>query len=141
MRLNRAKGSAGPTSTTNVRVRYAETDQMQVAYHAHYFTWFEIGRCELLRSLGQSYRTLEATGYKLPVIEAHCEYQAPALYDDQLEICTKALLISPVRVRFEYEVKRHTDRCVAASGLTVHAAINSVGKVVRLPREIRQLLT
>ena len=113
---------------------------MQVAYHAHYFTWFEVGRCELLRSLGQSYRTLEESGYKLPVIEAHCEYHAPALYDDQLEIRTKARLISPVRVRFEYEVKRHTDRCVAASGLTVHAAINSVGKAARLPLEIRQLL-
>jgi acyl-CoA thioester hydrolase len=64
--------------TINLRVRYAETDRMGVVYHANYFTWFEIGRCELLRIIGKSYRDLEETGIGLPVIEAHCEYKSPA---------------------------------------------------------------
>ena len=76
------------SSTTSVRVRYAETDQMQVAYHVHYFVWFEVGRCDLLRSLGHSYRGLESTGLMLPVIEAQCEFRHSTRYDDELLIIT-----------------------------------------------------
>ena len=64
-----------------VRVRYAETDQMGVVYYANYFVWFEIGRTELLRTLGWTYREMEASGYALPVITASCEYHRPARYD------------------------------------------------------------
>ena len=130
-----------PSNTTTVRVRYAETDQMQVAYYSNYFIWFEVGRCELLRALGSSYRTLEAKGCKLPVIEAHCSYQRPARYDDDLEILTNGSLISPIRVRFAYEVRRKIDGSVAAVGRTVHAAVNSAGRPTRLPLEIQKLLS
>ncbi|MDP7340391.1 MAG: thioesterase family protein, partial [Vicinamibacterales bacterium] len=126
-----------PSTTASVRVRYAETDKMQVAYYANYFVWFEVGRCELLRSLGSSYRELETTGLMLPVIEAHCEYRRPAHYDDDLTILTRGKLMSPARVCFDYEVQRPADQVVTAIGRTVHAAVDRQGRPTRLPAEIR----
>ena len=73
-----------PCNTTRLRVRYAETDKMQVAYYASYFIWFNVGRCELLRSFGSPYRALEAAGFMLPAIEAHCEYRQPARLPAQI---------------------------------------------------------
>lgn len=113
---------------------------MQVVYHSNYFVWFEVGRCELLRSLGRSYRALEATGFMLPVIEAHCQYRRPAHYDDELMILTRGSVISPARVGFEYEVRRPLDQVVTAIGRTVHAAVDRAGRPVRLPSEVREVL-
>ena len=79
---------------------------MRVAYYANYFVWFEVGRCELLRSLGRTYRDLETDGILLPVIEAHCQFLDSARYDDGLEIATTGALLSPVRVQFTYDVTR-----------------------------------
>ena len=129
-----------PSTTASVRVRYAETDKMQVAYYANYFVWFEVGRCELLRSLGSSYRELETTGLMLPVIEAHCAYRRPAHYDDDLTILTRGKLMSPARVCFDYEVQRPADQVVTAIGRTVHAAVDRQGRPTRLPAEIREVL-
>ena len=129
-----------PQSTARVRVRYAETDKMHVAYYAHYFVWFEVGRCELLRSLGSTYHELEAAGFMLPAIEAHCEYRRPARYDDELTVHTRARLMSPARVRFDYEVKRPADEMVTAVGRTVHAVVDREGRPTRLPDPIRQVL-
>ena len=121
-----------------VRVRYAETDQMGFAYYANYLAWFEVGRCEWLRSLGWSYRDLEVRdAIMLPVIEAHCEYRQPARYDDELLIRSRAELASPVRIRFTYEVVRAGDGAVLASGHTVHASTNLAGRPKRLPAPIR----
>jgi len=113
---------------------------MGVVYYANYFVWFEVGRTELLRSLGWSYREMEADGVGLPVIEAHCDYRQPARYDDELEIRTKGELISAVRVAFEYEVVRRCDDVITAIGRTVHAAVNNGGKPCRLPERVRALL-
>lgn len=129
-----------PEATAHVRVRYAETDKMQVAYYANFFVWFEVGRCELLRSLGSSYRELEAAGFMLPAIEAHCEYRRPARYDDDLAILTHGTLLSPARVRFDYEIQRAVDDVVTAVGRTVHAVVNRDGRPTRLPREIQRVL-
>ena len=129
-----------PGNTARVRVRYAETDKMRVAYYANYFVWFEVGRCELLRSLGSSYRALEARGLMLPVIEAHCEYRRPVHYDDDLTILTRGRLMSPARVRFDYEVQRDDGQVVTAIGRTMHAAVNRAGRPTRLPAEIREVL-
>jgi acyl-CoA thioester hydrolase len=126
--------------TINLRVRYAETDKMGVVYHANYFMWFEIGRCELLRTIGKSYRELEATGIGLPVIEAHCEYKSPARYDDELQVKTWGKLLSPARVEFVYEIRRPADDTVNAVGRTVHAAVDTTGRPCRLPDFIRELL-
>jgi acyl-CoA thioester hydrolase len=131
-------GFEKPPQSVNVRVRYAETDKMGVVYHANYFVWFEVGRCELLRSIGSSYRDLESTGVMLPVIEAHCEYRLPARYDDELQVKTWGAQLSPARVEFRYEISRVADGTVNAVGRTVHAAVDNSGKPCRLPDHIRE---
>lgn len=128
-------------ATTTVRVRYAETDAMGVAYHATYFAWFEVGRCELLRSRGWTYREMEGEGVRLPVIEASSEYLQPAVYDDELEVRARATVISRVRVAFDYEVARRVDGALLARGRTVHAAVNGNGRPCRLPERARILLS
>jgi len=125
---------------SRVRVRYAETDKMGVVYYANYLVWFEVGRTDLLRQTGMTYRDMESEGLALPVIEARCTYRIPARYDDDLEIRTEATMLSPVRVRFDYEVTRAGDQAVLADGHTVHAALDSVGKPRRLPDRVRAVL-
>jgi acyl-CoA thioester hydrolase len=120
-------------------VRYAETDQMGVVYYANYFVWFEIGRTDLLRALGGTYREMEADGLTLPVIEASCESAAPCRYDDELTIVTRGRLLSPIRVAFSYAVER-PDGVVAARGRTEHAAIARDGRPRRLPAVLRDAL-
>jgi acyl-CoA thioester hydrolase len=127
-------------SATTVRVRYAETDKMGVVYYANYFVWFEAGRCELLRTLGWSYRQMEEVGVSLPVIEASCAYHRPSYYDDELDVQTEGRLVSPVRVGFFYRVVRLSDGVTTASGQTLHAAINPAGRPCRLPANIREAL-
>jgi len=125
---------------TVIRVRYAETDQMRFAYHANYLAWFEVGRCEWLRLRGWSYRDLESRdGVMLPVIEAHCRYFTPARYDDELEIRGQGTMLSPVRVRFDYEAVRLVDGARVAAGQTVHAATDLEGRPKRLPPHVRTL--
>jgi acyl-CoA thioester hydrolase len=121
-------------------VRYAETDRMGVVYYANYLVWFEVGRTEWLRDAGWTYRGMEQEGVSLPVIEAHCEYRRAARYDDELEIRTRATLMSPVRVRFDYEIRRAGEEGALASGHTVHAAMNPNGRPCRLPAAVRDLL-
>ena len=119
-----------------MRVRYAETDQMGVVYYANYFLWFEVGRTDLLRQSGWTYREMEADGYALPVIEAHCEYRQSAKYDDVIEVRTRGTLVSPVRVRFEYEIVRADGDVLLADGYTVHVALGPTGKPRRLPDRV-----
>lgn len=128
-----------PTSSSRLRVRYAETDKMGVVYYANYLVWFEVARADLLRSLGWNYREMELAGISLPVIEAHCEYHRPARYDDELEVRAEGRMLSPVRMEFTYQVIRLADSAVAASGRTVHAAIGPSGRPRRLPERIRQV--
>jgi acyl-CoA thioester hydrolase len=128
-----------PSSVSYLRVRYAETDKMGVVYYANYLVWFEVARADLLRSLGWSYKEMEAAGIILPVIEAHCEYQRPARYDDEIEVRTEGVMLSRVRMRFNYTIVRRADQSVAASGHTVHAAVSPDGRPTRLPERIRQV--
>ena len=140
-------GSPGSPTTaptvvrrTRVRVRYAETDQMGVVYYANFLVWFEVARVEWLRQGGWSYRDMEHGGTALPVIEAHCEYRHPARYDDEIEIAARGTLLTPVRVRFDYDVVRVADATLAAVGHTVHAAVDAGGKPCRLPPRVREML-
>jgi acyl-CoA thioester hydrolase len=126
--------------TTRVRVRYAETDLMGVVYYANYLVWFEVARTDWLRGTGWSYREMEAEGTTLPVIESHCQYHRPAHYDDELDIYTRATLLSPVRIRFDYDVQRAAEAPPLASGYTVHAALDSGGRPCRLPDRVREML-
>lgn len=128
-----------PRSTSRVRVRYAETDNMGVVYYANYLIWFEVGRTDLLRQAGWSYREMELEGFALPVIEAHCEYKQPAKYDDELEIRTTGQLVSQVRLRFDYEVVRPSDNAALAIGHTVHASLDRAGRPCRVPARAKDV--
>ena len=121
-------------------MRYAETDQMGVVYYANYLVWFEVGRTDWLRQTGWTYQEMERDGISLPVIEAHCEYRQPALYDDEITVVTRATLVTPVRIRFNYEVTGAGHDTIAAFGYTVHAAVDPSGTPRRLPSRVRDLL-
>lgn len=128
-----------PSSVSTLRVRYAETDKMGVVYYANYLVWFEVARADLLRSLGWSYREMEAAGISLPVIEARCRYLRPARYDDEIDVTTEGRMLSAVRMEFHYRVVRKADEIVAAEGATVHAALDASGKPCRLPARVREV--
>ena len=114
-----------------VRVRYAETDQMAVAYHGNYLPWFEMARTTLLREHGLPYRQLEAEGYFLPVLEIGIRYQRPARYDDVLTVVARLVEKPLLKIRIEYEVFRDTE--LLCTGFTVHAFIDRSGRPVRPP--------
>jgi len=128
------------TSSSTIRVRYAETDQMGVAHHAEYFAWFEVGRTDLLRNCGCTYRDLEADGLHFPVIEARARYLRPAYYDDVLEIRTRLASVSGARVAFDYEVHRGGTEGPLATAFTEHAAVDERGRPRRLPETVRRRL-
>ena len=125
-----------PLHSARLRVRYAETDQMGVVYYANYLVWFEVARSNWLREAGWSYREMEADGYLLPVLEAHCAYKQSARYDDELDIRAAGVKLSPVRVRFNYQVVRAADGVLLAEGYTVHATLDQQGKPCRLPTRV-----
>ena len=128
-------------TTCQVRVRYAETDGMGVVYYGNYLTWFEVGRADLLRQLGQSYREIEENEMvHLPVVEAHCRYHKPARYDDLVDIVTRASRPSRARVQFDYQLSRAEDGVLLASGTTLHVAVGRDGRPCRLPRKLQDLL-
>jgi acyl-CoA thioester hydrolase len=122
-------------------VRYAETDKMGVVYYANYFVWFEVGRTDLLREAGWSYRDMETDGFALPVIDAHCTYRESAKYDDDIEVRTTGEMLSPIRVQFTYEVVRSSDQATLATGTTVHATLDRAGRPCRLPERVRTVLS
>lgn len=127
-------------SELEIRVRYAETDQMGVAHHTSYLIWFEAGRTEFLRDRGRSYAEIEAGGWLLVVVEARCRYLRPARYDDLLVIRTRLGQAGPATLAFDYEVVRRGDGEVLARGTTVHAAVDRTGRPRRIPDEVRRLL-
>ena len=131
--------AAGRTTTSTVRVRYAETDKMGVVYYANYLVWFEVGRTDWLRETGWSYREMEVDGLALPVTEVHCAYRQSAKYDDEIDVRTRASKASAVRIQFDYEVVRRADGVVMATGYTVHATIDRQGRPVRLPERVKGL--
>jgi acyl-CoA thioester hydrolase len=112
---------------------------MGIVYYANYLVWFEVGRTDLLRSRGWSYREMEQDGFSLPVVEAACEYRRPARYDDELEVRTTGVLLSAVRLRFDYQVIRSADAATVAEGHTVHAALDRNGRPARLPDRARKV--
>ena len=126
-------------SETKIRVRYADTDQMKMAYYARYFEYFEQSRSDLLREMGLPYPEIERLGFYLPVIEAHCTYRLGARYDDDIDIRTRAKKLSPVRVQFDYEAIRRADGALLATGHTVHATIDRGGRPVRMPDRVEDL--
>jgi len=123
-----------------IRVRYGDTDQMGFAYYAHYLRWFEIGRAEMLRSLGSSYRSVEERGTSLPVVEARVRYLRPARYDDLIAIETAVERLSRASVRFAYRVVRAEDGELLATGHTEHCFLTREGKPGRPEPELAEML-
>ncbi|HET9405785.1 MAG TPA: thioesterase family protein [Candidatus Sulfotelmatobacter sp.] len=119
---------------TKLRVRYAETDQMGVVYHANHLIWFEIGRVELMRSLGFSYRELESEqGCFIAVAEAKCRYRAPVRYDDEVIVRTKLKAVRESVIQFAYELVLAENGTLLAEGETTHIVTDASMKISALP--------
>jgi acyl-CoA thioester hydrolase len=119
-----------------VRVIYADTDAMGIVYHTNYIKWFEIGRTELLRNSGVVYADLESQGYQLPLTEVYCNYLLPARYDQILIVETELEMMRRASMKFGYVIWDEDKEKRLVEGYTVHACVNSDGKIVRIPSNI-----
>ena len=129
---------SGRVCEVRLRVRYAETDQMGVVYHANYFVWFEVGRVELLRQLGFSYRDMEQSdGCFIAVVDARCRYKAPARYDDEIIVRTHLKNMRDSLLHFGYEVLRASDGVLLAEGETTHVVVDGKFQKRALPEKYR----
>jgi len=129
-----------PFHDATVRVRYAETDQMGVVYHANYLVWFEIGRVELMRSLGVEYKQMESLDdCHIVVVDVHCRYQKSARYDEVLRIRTRISEARSRSLEFQYEIWRDADDQLLATGETKHVICGKDGRPKHLPEKHRHL--
>jgi acyl-CoA thioester hydrolase len=132
---------AGPReSAIEFRVRYAETDQMGVVYHANYLIWCEIGRTDLIRQLGTSYAELEREGVALAVTDASVRYHSAARYDDLIRVRTVITDVRSRTVTFGYRIEDATTGVRLASASTTLVSLNGEGKPVALPDDMRKLM-
>ena len=137
----RSVSGDGFVSDSKVKVRYAETDQMGVAYYANYLVWFEVGRSQYCNDRGFSYRDMEReTGLLLIVAESYCRYREPARYEDELIIRTKVSKLSRRTIRFDYEITRANDGAPVAIGETLHVLTNREGRPSSMPEKYLSLL-
>jgi len=127
------------SDTIQVRVRYAETDNMGYVYYANYLEYFEMARTEYIRKRGKSYKEIEEEGFLLPVIEVWTKYKKPARYDDLLTIETEVISIGKASIRFNYFVRNEAGE-ILTEGETKHALVNKEGNIIPFPEEIRQKL-
>lgn len=121
---------------TRLRVRYAETDQMGIVYHSNHFIWFEVGRVELLRQLGFTYKEMEREdGCYIAVVDARCRYKAPARYDEEIIVRTHLKNIRESLIHFGYELVRADDGTLLAEGETTHIVIDREMKITPMPQK------
>ena len=140
-RLRHSSQSPTRWVTTEVRVRYAETDQMGVAYYSNYLVWFEVGRSAYCRERGFSYAAMEArTQAYLAVVEARCRYHSPARYDEVLRIRTSIESLRKRALNFQYEIIKKNSGTLVATGNTTHIVLDENGKPKTLPGEYASLL-
>ena len=126
---------------TRLRVRYAETDQMGMAYHSNHFVWFEVGRVELMRQLVFSYKELEERdGCFIAVVDARCRYKAPVRYDEELIVRTRLRNVRGSMIHFAYELCRAADGALLAEGETMHIATGADMQIRPLPEKYRAAL-
>lgn len=124
------------TNISRLKVRYAETDQMGVVYYANYFVWMEIGRTNLLREAGLTYKELEKSGVILPVAKACAKYVASSYYDDDIAVHSTVTVLSGPRIRIDYRIYREDDKLVCV-GYTEHAFMSlETRKVIKCPAEL-----
>ena len=126
---------------TEIRVRYAETDQMGIVHHANYLIWFEAGRSDICRAKGFSYKDMEEEENALMVVaETYCRYKSPAYYEDILTVRTKVGEIRSRSLRFFYEIYRASDDALIAEGETLHLVTDQDKKVRRMPEAYKNRL-
>jgi len=126
---------------TRLRVRYAETDQMGVVYHSNHLIWFEVGRVELMRQLGFSYRDLEREEERfIAVAEVKCRYRAPVFYDEEVAVRTWLKTVRESVIVFQYELMRIENGALLAEGETTHVVTDAKMKVTTLPQKYRRVL-
>ena len=118
-----------------IRVRYQETDPMGFLHHAYYFTYFEVGRTELLRASGGNYRRMEEEGMLVVVVRAECRFHRPARYDDLLRLRTTIVKVTPAKIEHEYRLFRQEE--LLAVGNVTLAVLDREGKVQRVPEEFQ----
>ena len=124
---------------TRLRVRYAETDQMGVVYHANYLIWMEVGRVEYCRAAGMVYRDLELEGTLLAVAEVNCRYILPARYDEEVIVRTSLGESNARMLRFEYAIEDASSGTALATGFTKHVFCDRDFKPRKLPEKYRAL--
>lgn len=127
--------------TTHVRVRYAETDQMGVVYHANYVIWMEVARVEALRSIGLVYAEMEADGYLVAVLGVEVDYRAAARYDELVALTARVTQLQSRKMEIEYEIRRVADSTLLATGKTRHLFVTRELKPTRLPEKYYALLS
>jgi acyl-CoA thioester hydrolase len=121
-----------------LRVRYAETDKMGVVYHSHFFVWMEIGRVELMRSLGFDYKRMEVEDdCHLPVVDARCRYKSPAYYDEEIVVRTELRNLRDSLIHFGYSILRERDGALLAEAETTHIVVNAQMEKKALPERYR----
>lgn len=125
-------------NVTYYRIIYGDCDSMAIVYYANYLKLFEIGRTELLRELGVTYRDVEDSGFFLPTTEAYLKYLKPALYDDLLTIETVIGFVKRASSRFDYTIYRGED--ILVQGYTIHACLDKENRIVRFPDLLLDLL-
>jgi acyl-CoA thioester hydrolase len=123
-----------------IRVLYADTDQMGVVNNVVYLRWFEVGRAEWIRMRGRTYKDIEKTGLIMPVVEAFLRYREPARYDDLIHVEVETDDLRAASVKFKYQLKRAFDSALLCEGYTVHACMTSEGKVCRFPDSLITML-
>jgi acyl-CoA thioester hydrolase len=122
------------TSETRLRVRYAETDQMGVVYHANYLVWFEVGRVEHIRSMGLDYKSMEQQdGVGIAVVEASARYKSPARYDDEILVKTRIAQVRGSVLKFAYLIYRASDHTLLCEGSTTHVVVDRTMKKAAMP--------
>lgn len=135
-----ARGAKGTVHRIEVRVRYAETDQMGVVYHANYLVFCEIGRTDFIRQLGRSYADVEAAGVRLAVSDLSFRYHAPARYDDRLDVATSLAEVRSRAVTFDYVITNADTRQRLVTARTTLVSLDSDNRLVPLPPELREAL-
>lgn len=120
-----------------IRVRYAEVDQMGVLHHSRHWVYFEMGRTELLRRNNTAYSDLEKAGTLFVVAKCSARFMAPARYDDLLVLTTRVTRIGAVRIDHDYELKRKSDGMLLATAQTTLACVNRQGEMIHIPDSIR----
>ncbi len=127
--------------TTRLRVRFAETDAMQVVYYAEYFVWFEVARTELFRAIGMPYTVISRKrGFHTPVVQAQADFKASARYDDEIAVRAWTSKVGRSSIRIDYEVTKLPEKELLCTGHTVHVLIGEDGRAKEIPADIRERL-